>query len=404
VIRRTTKLMIEGAAAAVGGVVVLVAVAVWLFSSGPISIDFLTPYIEAALATPDGTLRLKFDRTLLAWEGWERTIDMRATHVRAYDDKGRLVATFPEIALNLSARALVHGVVAPSMLEVVGAQVRLKRDANGQFELAFSLPEGGSQAGAAALPIPLPHLPVQSDKGPSGVVPMMLQELLHSPDPDKPTGYLRRVSVRDADLVVDDSHWDTSWKAKLSRLSLERDARSIRGTAAIDVVVEGDTSHFLLNGLYHDASSAVALDIGFANVRPALFARAIPILEPLARLKLPLDGTVATRLGLAGGLDQLSFQVMGGPGAVAVPELYPEDVALSNFEARGSLGENATSITLDTMRLDLGGPVITIAGTVSPATAAWRSTCRSRMCRSTIWPNAGRRAWHPIRAAGSPPI
>jgi hypothetical protein len=358
VIRRTTKFVFEALGTIVAGAAIVAAVGVWQFSSGPISLDFLTPYIETALAAPGGNLRVKLEGTRLAWEGWRRTVDIRATRLRAYDDKGRLVAMVPEIALSLSARALMLGMVAPSSIEIMGAQVHLRRDKDGRIELEFAVPEAPPQN---------PATPAQATaaNSPMDVLPLLAQQLLLPPDASNPTGYLRRVSISDAALVVDDSHWDTAWKARLRELVLQRDTAGIKANGKVDIVVQNATAHVEASGIYMAATKAIALDIDFNDLRPALFARAAPALAPLARLNLPLDGTLALNLEPSGEFGRLRFQVMGGPGLVSIPELYPQDTEIHHFEASGEFTEGGNRLALEAAELDLGGPVITLAGGAS---------------------------------------
>lgn len=393
-IRRTTTFVFEAIATVAAGVAVIVAVGIWQFSKGPVSLDFLNPYVETALAGSEGNLRVTLDHTYLAWEGWQRTIDLRATHVRAYDNQGRLVALVPEVALSLSARAMLHGIVAPATIEVRGAEVQLRRDKDGRVELEFGAvaaappanapPIAGAvtpppQAAGAATPsivqvplpapvggsAPVPAAPttqILSAHNPMDVLPLLAEELLQTPDPTKATGYLRSVSISEANLRVDDDHWHTSWNARLRNLVLQRDEAGIKASGALDVVVQGETAHLQATAVCGPDCKAMTLDLRFDDLRPDRFAQAAPPLAAFSRLKLPLDGTVTLRLGATGALEALNFDVMGGPGMVSLPELYPEDTEIHHLEARGSVSDGGNRMTLEAAALDLGGPVISLAG------------------------------------------
>ena len=49
----------------------------WLLWSGPISLQFLTPYVRDALNIGVQGVRIELEDTILAWADWERTIDIR---------------------------------------------------------------------------------------------------------------------------------------------------------------------------------------------------------------------------------------------------------------------------------------------------------------------------------------
>jgi len=345
VIRRTSKLLLETLGTLVAGVAVLAAVAAWRLSSGPISLDFLSPYIEQALSAPDGSYTVKLDRTVLAWAGWSRTLDLRAEGVRAFDARGESLAAFPEIVLELSARGLVNGVIAPTSLEVIGARVHLRRDASGQLNLLF----GDSLA----------------SEGQNAVMPFLVQDLLRPPDPHSSMGYLRRVRVRQADLQIDDSRWDTSWKTRLDVLALTRDAAGIDAHAVLDVTVGDAICHIDAVGTYVAATGVMRTEIAFADLRPALFAHAVPALTPLARVMLPLRGTIAVDSVFGRGLEELSFHVQAGEGRIAAPELYSEDIEIKSLEASGSLRDAGRRLDLARLSIDLGGTTFNLNGAIT---------------------------------------
>ena len=77
--------LLGGLGAGLAIVVVLVA---WRLSSGPISLAFLTPYVEEALNGPGKNFRVTLGDTILTWAGWERTMDIRVLNVRATGKDG----------------------------------------------------------------------------------------------------------------------------------------------------------------------------------------------------------------------------------------------------------------------------------------------------------------------------
>ena len=82
VIRRTSILLLEFLALVVAGITVIAVLVGLRLASGPLQLDFLTPHIEQALSASDGSYKIRLDRTVLIWGGWERTLDLRARGVR----------------------------------------------------------------------------------------------------------------------------------------------------------------------------------------------------------------------------------------------------------------------------------------------------------------------------------
>ena len=54
------------------GLAVILMVVAWQLSSGPISLAFLTPYIENAINAGQPNFKLTLKDTILTWAGWLR--------------------------------------------------------------------------------------------------------------------------------------------------------------------------------------------------------------------------------------------------------------------------------------------------------------------------------------------
>ncbi|MCH7539106.1 MAG: AsmA-like C-terminal domain-containing protein [Proteobacteria bacterium] len=342
-IRRTVGLVLEYCAAIVAGMIVIAALAAWRLSSGPIALDFLTPYIEEALSAEDGSIAVELDQTVLTWAGWDRNLDLRARGVRAVRSDGTVVATVPELSVNLSLKALARGMVAPTSLDAIGLRVRLVRTVEGGIEFGL-----GDEAGV-------------SDE----LMLALLADLLVPPGPDRPMGYLLRVSVLDADLAIYDRRSGLSWRVPEADIILERDVLGIRGNVAFDIDVGGRRAHFDASGLYESVTGTIDLDVAFSGLEPAVFAPVAPALAPLAALTLPLEGTVMVSTDIAGRLDEARFELIGGPGRIALPDFFPEGLEVELIQGRGRLSENMTRLVVDNLLVDLGGPTVIAAGEAS---------------------------------------
>ncbi|HYB58039.1 MAG TPA: DUF3971 domain-containing protein [Alphaproteobacteria bacterium] len=342
-VRRSARILVEVLGTIVAGIAILVAVTAWRLSQGPITLSLLTPYVEEALSAPDRGFIVRIDRTVLAWGGWERTLDLEGVGIHVIDPAGQPLLTLPEISLRLSARALIEGVVAPTSLEVSGAQLHLRRNAEGRFNLEFA-DQSVSQVR-------------------SNVLPAMLEDMLRRPDRERPISFLRRITITNANLVVEGSRWDTSWKAQLPRLVLERDAAGLRAAAVLDLHVQDLASHFDARGLYNATTRTLSLDVAFGGLNPATVAQAAPELAPMAHFSLPFAGKIHVQFEPDGSLGALNFDVSAGEGRLVLRELYSADLDVKSLAAKGALAEHGTALTLDEADIDLGGTTFTLHGT-----------------------------------------
>ena len=73
----TSKFLLRVFAAVMAGSAIVFIVTGWLLWSGPISLQFLTPYVRDALNIGVQGVRIELEDTILAWADWERTIDIR---------------------------------------------------------------------------------------------------------------------------------------------------------------------------------------------------------------------------------------------------------------------------------------------------------------------------------------
>ena len=121
------KFILQVIAAMAAGLAVLLAVTAWLLSSGPVSLGFLTPYLKEALTLGRTGVRVELEDTILAWAGWDRTLDIRAIGVRLLNEEGGLIAGVPEVSLGLSGTALLEGRLGPTTLDLLRPKIRLLR-------------------------------------------------------------------------------------------------------------------------------------------------------------------------------------------------------------------------------------------------------------------------------------
>src|SRR5262249_9134285 len=133
--------------------------------------------------------RVKIEDTVLTWAGWPRGLDLRAVNLHVQDRRERDLAVLPQVSFTFSARAMLHGLVAPSKVEVIAPDLTLRRRQDGVLMFGLQKLEQDTQAnGAANAPSPAE----------------LIEELLNDSDPDKPAGYLRAISIVDGTVSIDD--------------------------------------------------------------------------------------------------------------------------------------------------------------------------------------------------------
>jgi hypothetical protein len=138
----------------IAATVLVVAVAAWRLSEGPVRTDFLTPYLQAAINETGGNT-IGIGGTFLVWEEGTRGLVMHAAGVTVRDPDGRLIASLPEVAFELSSRAVLDGTLAMHEIEIIAPRIRLQRAKDGRIGFGGDaapapVEDGETQGGAEA--------------------------------------------------------------------------------------------------------------------------------------------------------------------------------------------------------------------------------------------------------------
>jgi hypothetical protein len=328
----------------VAGLLIALPLLAWRLSSGPIALDFLTPYIEQALTAKDGSVAVKLRTTVLAMAPGQRLLEIRAEDVRAYAGGERPMAVVPEMALSINGRALLAGILAPNSIRLYRPEITLVRNASGELQFGVgNAPEAGG------------------DGSTTEIMPLLKDALMGVPDPGKPGRHLQNFAIKGAVVTVEDVALGTTWRVPEVNVQVRRvaDGLTVEGQVAIENGVE--LGGIDLRGSYHRGTDTVDGEMRLSNLRLSPLARLGGALTELAALDLPLSGTVKAQATLAGVLNGLSFDLAGGAGRFTLTQPLEVTYAIAAASLRGRVGEGMRRLDLDELMIDLGGPVVTVS-------------------------------------------
>ena len=345
-IGRSTKLFLEILASLVIITGIAGAVLAWRLSQGPISLGFLTPTIESAINATTAT-KIDIDDTVLAWRDARRTLDVSVIGVTIYGPDGRRVAQLPEVAVSLSARALLRGMIAPTRLDVVRPKITLTRAADGSFGLA---------TGEAAEP---------EEANSTSALPLLLAELLEPPASGRSMGYLQEVSVTEAEATLYDQATGRLWRAPRADVVMRRDEAGIKADATLLVDVAGELTRVTATALYLADERQIDVSARTTPFQPATLAAIDQRLGALSALRLPISGKTQFRIDPAGRLLGLEFDITGTAGTLSEPAHFTSDIAIRRLRIRGNATAGFDRVDVVEGVLDLGGPTIELAATAT---------------------------------------
>ncbi len=352
-LKRSAKICLEVLLGTVATVAVVIGLLVWRLSSGPVTLDFITPYLEAAFSDPDAGVNVRVTNTVLTWDRTEGDLDLRALDVTVRNQEGRPILSLPNVEVGFSLTALLFGTVAPTRIEVVGARITLLRKADGSFHF------GDGTAAEAPKEDEAPEL--------AGIIPDLLDELQAQRDPARSMSFLRQVNIVDGQLLVRDEQAGVDWWAKSTNITVGRGPTGLSGELSLDIAEPKEISGVRGAFSYHRASERLDLVVNVDEVLLSDAALLSPDLEKLAGVDVALKGTLISAFNASGQVTNLGFDVSGGPGQIAIADLWPDPVPVQSFKARGVFDGPADKMRIEDATLTLGseadpGPQVGLVG------------------------------------------
>jgi hypothetical protein len=350
---------------ALAGTVAIGALA-WRLSQGPLAIDQLARLLEAEF-NRDGDARITIGGAALAWEGFglgvDRPLDILVTDLRLFDRTGAEVVALPAGEISLGLRSLLLGRIEPRAIGLTGLRLVLVREVGGAISLDL-----GQRGQVEAAPAP------------AGQDAALFAELGLAPlaEGEPPTRWaeLRRIFVREGDLVVEDRQLGARWTIPDAEVELRR-VPAARGTAIAaeaSGIAHAGTARLPLRLSARIAPDGTAeAELTVAPVQPAALAAALPALAPLAAVEAMVSGTLSLTRAADGVISAGRLRAMLGPGRIVLPGAAALPVTAAAIVVR----YGADGVTVDEARLILPGtagpsPTVTASGHASPDEAgAW---------------------------------
>lgn len=355
-LKRSARICLEVALGAVATFAIIMGLLVWRLSDGPVSLEFLTPYLETAFSNPDNGVNVRVTDTVLTWDKDEQDLDMRALGVSVRNQEGRQILSLPDVEVGFSLAAMLSGAVAPTRIEVVGARITLLRRADGSFHFG-----DGSAEEAPAEEQEVGEL--------TSIIPNILAQLQSTPDPGQSLSYLREMNIVDGQLVVRDEQAGVEWWAKSTNIEIRKDDFGLSGDLSLDVAQPKEISGLRGTFSYHKASERLDLVISFDELLLSDIALLSPALSKLEGVDVALKGVLTAGFDEGGNVTGLGFEVSGGGGRIEIADLWPEPLPLRSFIARGFFDGAEERMRVDKATLSLGsdeepGPQVDLVGSV----------------------------------------
>jgi uncharacterized protein YhdP len=321
---------------------VAIALFAWRIASGPLALDWLTPYIAEALGDKKEGTRVTVGATELRLSDDIGLVELVLVDVRARGKDGALLAELPEVEVSLSLRALLRGMIAVARLEATAPHLVLLRREDGSIGL-----QGGADADQTGGRIEL---------GP------LVAALLRPPDQGARAAYFERLEVIGGRLTLADQLSGQRLEARDAELVLLRHVDGLGGNLTFALEQEGAPATVHLVGRYETASEWIRFDLDFDRLVPSNFASLAPEV-PLAGIALPLTGRLQGAIKPDGERAPVRFKLTGGPGQVDLPEVLMAPLPVEALLAEGELASDLEHLTVQ--RFEVSALEAILSGTAA---------------------------------------
>jgi len=342
-LRHGTVVVLRIFSAVVTALAVALVALGWRLTSGPISLDFLTPTVQSILADTERGIEVSIEHTELSLEPQTHTISLIAEDVTFRRTDGSAGMRLPRLALNLSLRAALTGTVAPTRIVLTAPQFRVARAPDGTIHLGF-----GEGAGSEDL------------------ARILLEDIEVRPNRRGPLGYLQEIDIRDGGITLDDRALGVTWQAKRVEAMLLRNEKGLAGQGSVTVVAGDQEATMDAIFQYVDAEHRLTGEFDIADLEPARFAQAAQPLALLAALKIPVSGSVGFTINVASlTVEGARCDVTVKSGSIDAPFLAGGSLPISRGTAKLSYAPLSGRLSVDEMSLDLDGPALALTAEIS---------------------------------------
>ena len=339
-----SRLLLEIVGVAVGGLLVIAAIAAWRLSAAPVTSSSIKPYLEQAINGAGLGFSVQVADAKLGWHRFRPVLELDVHDVEVLGQDKAPIGSFQHATLGISLRGLLVGRFLITELDLFRPQLVIVRDASDHF----SIRAGASATGSGG-----------SDLGD-------LPRNLASPTNDNDAlGRLHRLHIVDGSVVVDDQKLGIAWSAPDVDIDIGRNAQEMAARVSLILALPQRTARFSGEAHRSGADGQTRFALKLSDFEAAAIAPLSKELAPLSALALPLDGDFSGSIDAKGALLSASLSARGTDGRLVLPEYYPEALAIRSADLAMHIDGAPRRLTLDRLAVDFGDARATVSGTAA---------------------------------------
>ncbi len=340
-IYRTARILLEIVGVAVGGLLVIAAIAIWRLSTAPLEAEFIRPYVEQEINDAHLGFAVQLTAVRIEWHRFRPVLGLHFHGVNVTGQGGAEVGALRDGTLGLSARDLLFGRVSVVEIDLRQPEITIVRDAADHFSLRV----GGGET---------------DSENPDFV--SLLKQFVEQPNDESPVGRLRRVHLEDGRVRVEDRKLGVVWSAPDVDIDLGRTAAETVAHISVVLDLPKHMAHLTGQARYVRAEAKTHLSLNVADFDAAAAAPFAQILSPMTALAIPVGGQVHAVIGNDGQVLSGDADLLGEHGQLVLPDYYPVPLSIQSIALKLHFTNAPQHLVLDRMAVDLGDARLAVSG------------------------------------------
>lgn len=373
-------------------ILALAVVIVLLFirlQQGPLSIAFLSPYIQEAIQlNSDLNLDITIEDCVIKWRSFEKGFDIsliganlkKANEVNEVNED--IIAFIPEMFIEFKIEKIIQLKLQIKSLELVSPTFTLERTKTGKFDFGIGNYE-------------------QNDEFAKVFNQLFFKNLIKENIPE-----LEQIKILNADFMFIDSLTNNKWESRDTDLIINKNDKGIESVLNSEINVKNQIIPLKISSFYNFESEIFDIGINFSNLTTKLITTLYSKSEPLNRIESPLEGGLSFKLNETGIIDKISFNISSiKEGEIDLSPLIQNNIFINFLRASGEINIKENQVFFNDLYLssndakfeangsisDLDGATINLIGKIRD----WANDDLQRLWPENILPPV--RGWYLTR-------
>jgi len=347
--KHALKLVLECLAVLLVFILLFIGALIWKLKSSPIDISFIKPAIMQAVNSEDSDYQADFQYIVIAWPNLEGALKLRALDMKVRS-KDKEVFSVEQADLFFDVKAMLKGKLAIDEVILYGPKAHILRDENNNFAIDIATHK--------KTPAILPDVKDTPDTDFANELINMLahteQEAIAA---DSKLGYLDRLEIKDAQIIVSDKRSHMTWFLPQVNAAVNRWEKGVSARLDINLSPHTHSEENLLSAElnYERNSEEIEAKINVTDFDAGILSRYIKELAPLRKHDARFSARLVSTFDKKFNLDNAIIDISVPKIVLNFPEEYDSERSIENIEISGFYDNIEHNFQLDLRSLGVVG-------------------------------------------------